>query len=91
MPNLEIKTGPRLFGQRPVVCKFWRKFLCFPPFFERNKKNLPFYLFHASFFLPIPQTFRNKQSVILGACAHQCQMTAPRQTTGIMGIMGNYG
>ena len=37
--NLEINTGLRLFGQWPVDCKFWRKFLCFPPFFERNKKK----------------------------------------------------
>ena len=34
--SLEINSGPKLCGQRPVNYTFWRKLLCFPPFFERN-------------------------------------------------------
>ena len=40
-------------------------FCVFHLFFERNpKKILPFYLLHASFFLPVPQMFHKKQLVI---------------------------
>ena len=47
--GLEIKTGPKLFGQWPVDCIFWCKLLCFPPFFERNPKKI----YHFSCFMPL--------------------------------------
>ena len=47
--SLEINTGPKLFGQWLVDCIFWCKFLCFPPFSERNPKKI----YHFSCFMPL--------------------------------------
>ena len=63
--SLEINTGPKLFGQCQWIVYFGVNFCVFHFFLrEIQKKILPFFLLHASFFVPIPQMFHKKQSVI---------------------------
>ena len=64
VPTLKINTALKLFGQRPVDCIFWCKFLCLPPFCVRNiKKFYNFSCFMPLSSYPFPKCFIKKRLV----------------------------